>query len=101
MTKERELPSLVSVAFDWASRVSVIGMEFAAPSLLGFGIDRGLGTLPVGTVAGAFLGFAIGMLHTLRMARELSAKAPRISRSGPGGGLPTGRQESAGGDENG
>jgi F0F1-type ATP synthase assembly protein I len=58
----------------WASRASSIGLEFALPPLLGAYLDKRWGTLPWATVAGAVVGFAIGMMHVLRIAREGSEK---------------------------
>lgn len=47
-----------------------VGLEFALPALLGSVLDRRWGTLPLATVVGAVLGFAVGMMHILRIARE-------------------------------
>jgi ATP synthase protein I len=55
---------------EWASRISTIGLEFALPPLAGVGLDRWWGTGPWATVVGAVLGFAVGMMHILRVARE-------------------------------
>ena len=57
---------------EWYARVTSIGMEFALPALLGFGLDRWLHTSPGFTVVGAFLGLGIGMTHVLRLPGELS-----------------------------
>ena len=57
---------------EWGTRVTSIGMEFALPALLGFGLDRWLHTNPCFTVIGAFLGLGIGMTHVLRLPGELS-----------------------------
>jgi F0F1-type ATP synthase assembly protein I len=45
-------------------------MEFVVPPLLGVLADQGLGTSPLLTLVGAVLGFAVGMMHILRIARE-------------------------------
>jgi F0F1-type ATP synthase assembly protein I len=55
---------------EWAARVTTIALEFALPPLLGAGADRWCGTAPWLTVAGAVLGFAVGMMHVLRLAKE-------------------------------
>jgi F0F1-type ATP synthase assembly protein I len=55
---------------DWAARVTTIALEFALPPLLGFWADRSWGTLPWLSVTGAVLGFAVGMTHVLRLAKE-------------------------------
>lgn len=62
--------SALSVGMEWASRVSTIGLEFALPPLLGAFLDRGWTLRPLATVLGAFAGFAIGMMHILRIARQ-------------------------------
>ncbi|MFI5459615.1 MAG: AtpZ/AtpI family protein [Isosphaerales bacterium] len=41
------------------------------PALIGFGLDHWWGTTPAATIAGAILGFVLGMLQTLRIAREV------------------------------
>ncbi|WP_406693738.1 AtpZ/AtpI family protein [Singulisphaera sp. Ch08] len=62
--------SRLSVGMQWASRISTIGLEFALPPLMGAGLDRWLRTSPLATLIGAVLGFAVGMMHLLRIARE-------------------------------
>jgi ATP synthase protein I len=62
--------STLSIGMQWASRVTSIGLEFALPPLLGVGLDRWWRTSPLVTIIGAVLGFAIGMMHILRIARE-------------------------------
>jgi hypothetical protein len=59
------------VGIEWASRVTTIGLEFALPPLLGYGVDSWLRTTPVATITGAVLGFATGMMHTVSMVRQL------------------------------
>lgn len=58
----------------WASRVSSVGFEFAVPPLLGALIDRWLGSSPVAILIGAVLGFSLGMMQILRIAREGTGK---------------------------
>jgi ATP synthase protein I len=60
------------VGFDWASRATTIGLEFALPPLLGSVGDRWWRTAPWLTVVGAVLGFAVGMMHVLRIAQSRS-----------------------------
>jgi len=72
VSRKLEPPSALSSGFEWGTRVTTIGMEFALPALLGFGLDRGLGTSPWCTVLGAFLGLGIGMAHVLRLPQELA-----------------------------
>lgn len=70
MTGSDEPRSNLSIGMDWAARVSTVGFEFAVPPLLGALLDRRLGTSPVALLIGAVLGFAVGMMHILRFARE-------------------------------
>jgi len=64
-----ESRSVLAVGLEWASRVMTIGLEFALPPLLGSWLDRRWGTSPGLTVVGALLGFALGMMQILRIAR--------------------------------
>ncbi len=64
--------STLSVGMQWASRVSTIGLEFALPALLGVYADRWWALRPLATVVGAVAGFAVGMMHILRIARQES-----------------------------
>ncbi len=65
-----ESRSTLSVGMQWASRISTIGMEFALPALLGAYVDQWWALRPLATVFGAVLGFAVGMMHILRIARR-------------------------------
>jgi hypothetical protein len=79
------------VGLDLASRLTTIGLEFALPVAGGYGLDSWLGTMPAATIAGAVLGFLVGMLHAVRMSREVSGVAKRPpGKPGPRGrsGLP-------------
>jgi len=77
---QRGSQSLLSVGLEWSARITAIGLEFSVPALLGFGVDTWLKTSPAATVTGAFLGFALGMMHTLQMARELSRGASSLGK---------------------
>jgi F0F1-type ATP synthase assembly protein I len=63
----------LAVGIQWAARVSTLGLEFALPAFLGVLLDRWWNTSPWATVVGAVLGFAGGLVHLLRMARQRSA----------------------------
>jgi ATP synthase protein I len=73
---QREPRSPLGVGLELASRITTIGLEFALPPMAGFGVDRWLGTAPVGTIVGSVLGFVVGMLHAVRMSSDL-APGPR------------------------
>ena len=71
--------SPLSVGMEWASRVTTIGLEFALPPLLGALPRPAAGDRARWlTLVGAVLGFAVGMMHILRIARE--ASKPELSR---------------------
>jgi hypothetical protein len=75
--------SPLGVGLELASRVTTIGLEFALPPVVGFGLDSWLRTTPAATLVGALLGFLVGMLHAVRMSRELADKGGPRRRSGP------------------
>jgi ATP synthase protein I len=79
VAEQPESPSPLSVGLEWASRITTIGLEFVLPMVLGYGVDSWLRTTPVGTVAGAVLGFALGMWQTIRMTRRLPGQSPRTA----------------------
>lgn len=70
MTRRDEPRSSLSVGMEWASRITSVGLEFAVPTLLGALLDRWLRTSPAALLIGAVLGFAVGMMHVLRFARD-------------------------------
>jgi hypothetical protein len=72
--------SALSIGMDWGARVTTIGLEFALPACVGFGLDRWWRTAPWMTIIGAFLGLGIGMLHVIRLASEPPG-SPRRSQS--------------------
>jgi F0F1-type ATP synthase assembly protein I len=74
---------------EWGTRITAIGLEFALPALVGFGLDWWWNTTPWLTLLGSFLGLAIGMYHVFRLASELSrpsAHGKEGRRPGPQGG---------------
>ncbi len=62
--------SPLSAGIAKASRISTIGLEFFVPALLGHLLDVKLGTGPWALLVGMALGFAVGMVHLLRIARD-------------------------------
>jgi F0F1-type ATP synthase assembly protein I len=57
----------------WASQVTTIALEFSLPLVIGIVLDRWWRTMPAATLTGAVLGFVMGTLQTLRMAKQLRA----------------------------
>ena len=70
MSRPDEPRSNLSVGLSWAARVTSVGLEFALPPVLGAWLDGWWGTSPWALLAGTASGFALGMAHTLRIARE-------------------------------
>lgn len=60
----------------WASRVTTLGLEFALPAVVGIVVDRRWNLAPWATLVGSALGFALGMTHLLRLAREGTGSPP-------------------------
>ncbi len=52
-------------------------MEFVIPAVFGLWVDRYWRLAPLGVIAGAIAGFAIGLFHLLRIVSESNR------RSGP------------------
>ena len=61
----------------WASRGMSVGLEFVVPAILGLWLDRYWPVAPLGVIAGAVLGFALGLTHLLRIAKEGERRFPR------------------------
>ncbi len=61
--------SPLSVGMDWAARITTLGLEFALPAVGGVYLDRYLGTMPVATLIGSVLGFTVGMIQLLKIAK--------------------------------
>ena len=76
MTPKPDQRSPLSIGLDWGSRITTIGLEFALPAVLGFGLDRWLNTGPWLTIAGSLLGLLVGILHMIRLAVTLSRSGP-------------------------
>ncbi len=70
VSRPDESRSNLAIGMQWASRVTSVGLEFVVPPLLGHLADRRLGTSPLVLLIGSVVGFALGMMHILRFARE-------------------------------
>lgn len=64
----RESPNnALGIGLAWAYRCMNLGLAFALPPLGGHYVDLWLGTTPWATIAGAVLGFAVGIAGLLRL----------------------------------
>jgi hypothetical protein len=66
-----------AIAYSWASRIISISLEMVVPGLIGFWLDRKLRTRVVFTVVGFGLGFTLGMMHLMRIARPKEGPSKR------------------------
>ncbi|MBL8848789.1 MAG: AtpZ/AtpI family protein [Planctomycetaceae bacterium] len=60
----------LAVGMYWATRVSSVGVSIAVPTLIGFWLDRKWETSPWLVVAGACVGFLVGMLEFVKLMRQ-------------------------------
>ena len=67
----------MAVGIYWAMRISTIGFQVAIPTGIGFWLDTRWNTSPWMVLVGAGLGFAIGTLEFIRLAREQSPSDAR------------------------
>jgi F0F1-type ATP synthase assembly protein I len=77
--KRPEARGRLAAGIAMASSITSIGLEFSLPVGVGFLIDRHWHTTPVATLIGAVLGFLAGMMHTLTVAKSLSAPSQGTS----------------------
>jgi F0F1-type ATP synthase assembly protein I len=74
--------SALAVGVEWASKVTTIAMGFSLPPVIGYALDRWWRLAPIATLAGTILGFVLGLLQVLALAREIpSGPSPRAGRS--------------------
>ena len=93
MVRQPESRSQYAVGLQLASRVTAIALEFVVPMVLGYGLDRWLGTVPAATIVGLILGFVMGLLQIRRLAREsVGGSANRPAGSDDGRTAPGRRQ---------
>jgi len=64
--------SPLSIGIGWATKITGLGFEFSLPPIAGYFVDQWLGSNPVGTLVGMILGFLVGMMHILRLAKDSS-----------------------------
>ena len=69
MKKQQNDYSPFTLAMEWSSRITTIGLEMVVPVIIGYWLDRWLGSRLVFLLAGVVLGFAVAMMSLLRLAR--------------------------------
>lgn len=62
--------SSVAVAYQWAARIMTVSLEMVLPGLLGYWIDRRLGTRVVFTLIGFAVGNAMAIWHLIRITQS-------------------------------
>jgi len=89
--------SALAVGVEWASKVTTIAVGFSLPPVIGFALDRWWGSAPIATIAGTILGFVLGLMQVLALAREIpagpTAKAGRAHRDSKRPDLQRGTKE--------
>lgn len=78
---DRQNRSSLVEAHQWVSRLTTVGLEMSLPALFGHWLDKKWDSTPWLTAIGAVLGFILGMIHLLRMAKEAEIKE-RKSKDG-------------------
>ncbi len=73
-----------AAAWGWASLVISISLEMVLPGLLGYWVDRQLGTVMVFLVLGLALGMTAGLIQLIGIAKA------GLPNGGPHGGRPSG-----------
>lgn len=67
--EQRNDRSPFALAMEWTSRITTISLEMVVPALVGYWLDRRLGTHLLFLVLGVMLGFVTAMLSLLRLTR--------------------------------
>jgi len=65
-----------AVAYGLASRGMSIALEMVVPGLIGYFLDQRLGTRVWLTIGGFGLGFVLGLLHLIRLSKDMNASPP-------------------------
>lgn len=74
--------SSIAAAFGWVSRITTVAVGMVVPGLVGFWIDRRLGTLVLFTVVGFGLGMTVGIVQLVRMESEGSRRDEKENNGG-------------------
>ena len=82
MVEEFALPtpegrSPIAVGFEWASRISVVGVTLVLPVLAGYWLDGYAGSNPFGLLVGMLVGFGVALVQLIQLARSSSRSNPR------------------------
>jgi uncharacterized protein YqgC (DUF456 family) len=77
MTQENtdDRPPL-AIAMEWSARLTTIALEMALPPAAGHWLDGRTGSSPAFVIAGAILGFVLGMFHLMQMVRQNRPPTP-------------------------
>ncbi len=75
MLEPRDGRSPLALAMEWSSRITTVVSEMLAPPLVGYWLDRRLGTGFLLMVLGLVVGFATGLYSLVKLTRP----------GGPGG----------------
>lgn len=67
--------SPIAQGIEWSTRIMVVGLVAALPVLAGYGVDRWLGSQPVGVLVGVGLGLIAGLLQFVRLVQDLQRSA--------------------------
>lgn len=74
----------MAIAYTWAARVMTVSIEMVAPGLLGYWVDKQLGTVVLFLVLGLALGMVLGILHLLNMTKSIPTESNDKSDSADG-----------------
>ncbi len=70
MPKQPDERSPYAQALEWTSRVMSISMELIAPPLIGYWLDRRMGTLPLFLIVGVALGFITATMSLVQLSKR-------------------------------
>ena len=62
---------MLAKAWAWGYQAMAISLEMVVPGILGLGIDRLVGTLPLFLILGVIFGMTVGMIHLVQFARRI------------------------------
>jgi F0F1-type ATP synthase assembly protein I len=63
-----ESRSPLALGMEWATKISVIATEFVVPMVLGYFLDRAIGSSPLFMLVGSLCGFLLGTIHSIKLA---------------------------------